>query len=312
MNTPMRWTIPAALALISAGALAQERPTFRSQSDLVVVHAMVEDRRGAAVSDLRPEHFQIYEDNYPQEISFFSDIDAPASIGLLIDNSTSMIRKREQVIAASVEFARLSNPEDEIFVLAFNERVREPWPPRILQESDLGALRRALVTYIAARGMTALYDALHAGLDRLETATHTRQVLVVISDGSDNASQATLDDTLARVRASSATIYTLALETPGDPDGNPRLLRRLSGETGGEAFRPRRIDDIAGALEHIARDIRATYTMGYVPTNQKRDGTLRKVRVVARHPDGRVLTVKTRSGYVAPRARTSEGGAGGR
>jgi VWFA-related protein len=298
----------AALALPLLGAKPQDRPLFSSQSDLVVVHANVEDNRGAAVPGLRQDNFLVYEDNRPQQVSFFSSADSPASIGLLIDNSTSMISKRERVIAAAVQFAELSNPEDEVFVLAFNEDVREAWAPRVLQESDISVLRATLLNRISARGQTALYDAVIAGFERLARGKHARQVLVIISDGSDNASRTTLDEMLAQTRASSAMVYSVALTDPADFDGNPKLLKRISTATGGEAFTPKRIDDVPEALEHIARDIRATYTLGFVPTNQTRDGTVRKLRVSARHSDGRVLKVKTRGGYLAPKGNLTSGG----
>ena len=305
--------IVVAIALASAAASGQERPTFSSHSDLVVVHAMVEDGRGAAVPDLTKDNFLVYEDNRPQQINFFSSTDAPASIGLLIDNSTSMVSKRERVIAAAVQFAELSNPNDEIFVLAFNEAVREAWQPRVIEESDISILRAQLLHHISARGMTALFDAINGGLDRLRQAKHTRQVLVIISDGSDNASQSTIDNTLARIQASNAMIYTVMLHDPIGRDGNPKLLKRIATDTGGESFMPREIRDVPEALEHIARDIRATYTIGYAPANQTRDGSTRKLRVVASHPDGRRLKVRTRGGYTAPKALTSpSGGAGAR
>ena len=303
----MRWTL-LFVAAMSGLVVAQQRPTFRAQSDVVVVHAMVEDGRGAAIPGLAQSNFLVYEDNYPQEISFFSAADAPATIGLLVDNSTSMSNKREQVIAAAVQFSELSNPQDEIFVLAFNEDVREAWAPRIIQESDASILRATLLSRIGARGKTALYDAVNGALDRMRSAVHTRQVIVIVSDGSDNASHAALDETLARIQASNAMIYSVVLHDTVDRDGNPRLLRQMSTLTGGEAFMPRRIDDVPEALEHIARDIRATYTIGYVSKNQARDGKMRKLRVVASHPDGRRLKVQTRSGYLAPKA--SEGGTG--
>jgi VWFA-related protein len=295
------------LALFAIGAPAQERPTFSSSSDLVVVHAMVEDGRGRAVAGLERGNFIVFEDNRPQEISFFSSVDAPASIGLLIDNSTSMIPKRERVIAASVSFTDLSNPEDEIFVLTFNENVREAWPPTIISAGHRDVLRRTLEREISARGKTALHDAVGAALNRLSKARHTRQVLVIISDGSDNASGVSREEMLARTQASSAMIYTVILRDPADPDGNPRLLERLAAISGGESFSPRRADDIPDALEHIARDIRATYTLGYVPWNQERDGKMRKLRVTARDPDGRTLRVQTRGGYMAPKPTTSGG-----
>jgi VWFA-related protein len=273
---------------------------------------MVEDGRGAAVPGLERANFLVYEDNHPQEISFFSAADAPASIGLLIDNSTSMSSKRERVIAAAVQFAELSNPDDEIFVLAFNEDVREAWAPRIIHESDASILRATLLNRISARGKTALYDAVNGALDRMQKATHARQVLVIVSDGSDNASRSSLDVTLQRIQASHAMIYSVVLQDPVDREGNPKLLRRMSALTGGEAFMPRKIDDVPEALEHIARDIRATYTIGYVPKNQARDGRMRKLRVVASDGKGRRLSVQTRGGYLAPGSAAGTGGAHGR
>ena len=293
--------------------VAQNQPTFRAHADMVVVHALVEDGQGAAIAGLTRDNFLVYEDNYPQQLSVFSSADAPASIGLLIDNSTSMAPKRELVITAAVEFAELSNPQDEIFVLAFNEEVREAWEPRVIEESDIAILRATLLNRISARGKTALYDAVGAALDRFAHARHTRQVMVVISDGSDNASHSTREEMLTGIRASQAMIYTVVMQDPLDRDGEPGLLRRLSRDTGGESFSPRRTADVPEALHHIARDIRATYTLGYVPSNQARDGTMRKLRVVARHPDGRRLQVKTRGGYVAPTSTSPRaGGPGGR
>src|SRR5687767_13842796 len=191
----MRWILT--LLMVGTSAItAQERPTFSSQADLVVIHAMVEDGRGAPIEGLQQENFLVYEDNRPQAISHFATTDAPASIGLLIDNSTSMASKRERVVAAAVQFAELSNPDDEVFVLAFNEDVREAWAPRVLEESDISVLRATLLNRISARGKTALYDAVGSGLDRLASGKHGRQVLVIVSDGSDNASRATIDDML--------------------------------------------------------------------------------------------------------------------
>ena len=290
----------------------QDRPTFSAQSDLVVVHATVEDRRGAPVAGLQRENFLVYEDNYPQRLEFFSSADAPATIGLLIDNSTSMASKRERVIAAASTFAALSNPADEVFVLAFNENVRRAWGPRVLAESDPADLRSTLQQQIGARGQTALYDALLAGLDLAANGRHTRQVLVVVSDGRDTASQRTLEDAIERLTSSRVMLYGVALRDSVDRDDNPKLLRRLSETTGGETFTPDKPERVASALEHIARDIRATYTLGYAPANPARDGAMRRLRVVARHPDGRSLKVQTRGGYraAAPLSAPQHGGAG--
>jgi VWFA-related protein len=277
----------------------QERPTFSTESELVVIHATVEDRRGTPVAGLTRDNFLVYEDNYPQELELFSSADAPATIGLLIDNSTSMASKRERVVAAATQFTQLSNPADEIFVLGFNEHVHTAWGPRLLNESDAGDLRATLEQQIHARGQTALYDAIDAGLGLAAAGRHSRQVLVVVSDGRDTASQQTLTEIVERLGSSKVMLYGVALVDSVDRDDNPQLLRRLSTMTGGETFAPDRPEKVASALEHIARDIRATYTLGYAPRNATRDGATRKLRVVAKHPDGRPLKVQTRGGYRA-------------
>jgi VWFA-related protein len=197
-----------------------------------------------------------------------------------------------------VGFTKVSNPEDEVFVLAFNEDVREIWAPRVLALSNMASMRASLLGGIGARGKTALHDAIAEGLDRLDRGKHTRQVLVVLSDGSDNASAHTLDTVLARTRAAEAAIFTVMLRDPIDGEGNPKLLKRLAEDTGGEYFDPNRLGDVPETLEHIARDIRSAYTIGYVPTKSG-ERALHKLKVSVRSPDGRVLKARTRAGYVA-------------
>jgi len=157
----------------------------------------------------------------------------------------------------------------------------------------------AMSAAIVARGMTAIYDGIMSGLSRLERAKHTRQVLIVVSDGGDNASRSKVDDTLARVHDSDATIYTVALIDPLVKDGNPKLLRRLARLTGGEAYQPRRVDDVPEAFQRISKDIRNAYTLAYVPTKSDRESAHRRraVKVYVRSQDGRALSVRTRDGY---------------
>jgi Ca-activated chloride channel family protein len=285
--------------LMSLAATAQEQPLFRSHAELVVVHAMVEDRRGRAVPGLTRDDFLIYEDNRPQTLTHFSAADAPATVGLLIDNSTSMANKRDRVIAAAVEFASLSHQDDEVFVLAFNEHVRIAWPLQRLSAGSLALLRATLSDQIAARGQTALYDAVLHGLERFSHGTHTRQVLVVVSDGGDNASRYGRDQMLSAVDSSNAMIYAVSMQDPLDR-GDRGLLRRLADGTGGELFAVDEVREVGSALAHIARDIRATYTLGYVPSNQARDGSRRVLRVVASQPGGPTLRVRARGGYRSP------------
>jgi Ca-activated chloride channel family protein len=286
---------------------AQDRPTFRANSELVVMHVSVRDRGGRYITGLTRDAFTVIDDAKPQTLEMFSADEVPASVGFLIDNSNSMRPSRERVVASAVAFAAHSHPQDEIFALTFNEAVQEAWRPRIVSEMNPAEFASAMSSSIVARGMTAIYDGIMSGLSRLERAKHTRQVLIVVSDGGDNASKAKLEDTLARVHDSDATIYTVALVDPLLKDGNPKLLRRLAHLTGGEAYQPRRVDNVPEAFERISKDIRNAYTLAYVPTKSARDEAHRRrtVKVYVRSQDGRVLSVRTRDGYFekAPEGR---------
>ncbi len=280
-------------------ATTQDKPTFSTSSELVVLHVTVEDRKGTYIGGLPQDAFAVFENGQPQALQFFSAADTPATIGLLVDNSTSMTNKREMVVAAAVGFTKVSNAEDEVFVLAFNEDVKQIWAPRVVGSSNMASMRASLLGGIAARGKTALHDAIAEGLDRLGHGKHTRQVLVIISDGSDNASSHTLDTVLERTRSAEAAIFTVMLNDPIDREGNPKLLKRLAEETGGEYFDPGRLSDVPQTLEHIARDIRSVYTIGYVPAKAGAERALRKLKVNVRTKDGRTLKARTRGGYVA-------------
>jgi Ca-activated chloride channel family protein len=290
-------TSPFALSLLPSAF--QDRPTFKASSELVVLHVSVRDRGGRYITGLTRDAFTVIDDAKPQKLEMFSADDVPATVGFLIDNSNSMRASRERVVASAVAFAQHAHPQDEIFALTFNESVQEAWRPTVVSGMNTAMFASAMSSAITARGMTAIYDGVMSGLARLERAMHTRQVLIVVSDGDDNASKATLDTTLKHVRDSDATIYTIALDDPLIKDGNPKLLRRLARSTGGEAYQPRRVEDVPEAFDRISRDIRNAYTLAYVPTKGGNDaaGRRRTVKVYVRSQDGRVLTVRTRDGY---------------
>jgi Ca-activated chloride channel family protein len=279
--------------------VGQDRPVFSTESDLVVVHATIKDRDGAYVTGLTRHAFAILEDGRPQNAQLFTSEDAPVTVGLLIDSSGSMQPNRDRVIAAAAAFAESSHPSDELFALAFNDNVRAALPPTAPFTSDVAVLQYALTNTIRAYGRTALFDAIAAGLDYLGRGRHERRVLVIVSDGGDNASQTTFEEVVTKTQASNAVIYTVALVDPVERDTNPGLLRRIAQANGGEAFVPRNADDITEVLQHIARDIRHTYTLGYVSTNSARDGAFRRIRLIVHSPDRRRLVVRTRSGYLA-------------
>ncbi len=285
----------------SDGAHPQERPTFKAESELVVLHVSVRDRGGRYISGLERDAFTVIDDGKPQSLEMFSGDEVPASVGFLIDNSNSMRPNRERVIAAAVEFAKHSHAKDEVFVLTFNEHVRPAFGPVVISEMNMGEFGSAMSRTITARGMTAIYDGILAGLERVADGQHTRQVLIVVSDGDDNSSRATLDEVIKQVHESDATIYTIALTDPLTREGNPGLLRRLARATGGESYHPRRVDEIGTAFERISRDIRSAYTLAYRPTTADTatgdHPRRRTVRVYVRPKDGRQLRVRTRDGY---------------
>jgi Ca-activated chloride channel family protein len=287
------------VSLPSSVMLGQDRPVFSAGSDLVVVHATVKDRGGAYVTGLTRDAFAIFEDGRPQNAQLFTSEDAPVTVGLLIDSSGSMQPNRERVIAAAAAFAEASHPSDELFALAFNDSVSAALPPTAPFTSDVAVLQDALTNTIRAYGRTALFDAIAAGLDYLGRGRHERRVLVIVSDGGDNASRTTFGEVVTKTQTSNAVIYTVALVDPVERDTNPGLLRRIAQANGGEAFAPRNADDITEVLRHIARDIRHTYTLGYVSTNSARDGAFRQIRLIVQSPDRRRLIVRARSGYLA-------------
>jgi VWFA-related protein len=277
----------------------QDLPAFSSHSELVVLHATITDQAGAYVTGLTREAFAILEDGQPQSPQLFASDEAPVTVGLLVDSSGSMQPNRERVIAAVAAFAEARHPRDELFALAFNDRITAALPPTAPFTSDVAVLQAGLGQAIHTSGRTALFDGIVAGLDYLGRGHHERRVLVIVSDGADNASSATFEEVVAKTRASNVVVYTVALVDPVDRSGNPGLLKRIAQANGGDGFAPNNVGDISEVLQRIARDIRHTYTIGYVSTNPARDGAFRQIRLVVRSPDRRRLVVRTRSGYLA-------------
>jgi Ca-activated chloride channel homolog len=287
----------AAQAPVDRQTAPSPAPLFRSSSsDLVVLPVTVTDRRGRLVSGLAQQQFVVFDEGRRQEILAFSNDDHPVSIALVIDDSGSMQNKLGEVIAATLAFARASHPEDELRVVSFNDSVRDALGGRSLSASDAPRLEAALRT-LRPEGQTALYDALESGLDRLADARHVRRVLVLISDGGDNASRSTLDAVLQRARRSNVTIYAIGLYDEGARDRNPGVLKRLADATGGVRFMPESPGLLIKACLEIAREIRESYTIGYEPPD--RDGRFHRLRVEVVSEGTRGLKVRTRPGYVA-------------
>jgi len=300
-----------ALITISSWARAQEptptpsRPgdeyTVKVNVDMVVLRATAQDRKNVLVSGLNQDNFQVYEDGVLQPIKQFSHEDVPVTVGLVVDNSGSMKSKRHEVIAAALAFARSSNPQDQMFVVNFNEKVSLGLPGNISFTDQVAQLQVAL-SRVAADGETALYDAIAVALEHLKQGDRDKKVLIVVSDGGDNASKHKLTEIMALAGRPGVIIYTIGIFDDQDADRNPGVLNRLAKQTGGESFLPESLAEVTPICERIARDIRNQYTIAYVPTNRKRDGAYRVIQVKASAPGYGRLSVRTRTGYFAPSA----------
>ena len=279
---------------------AQAPESFRVSVDvaLVVLNASVTDPDGGFVSGLGAQDFEVYEDGVRQPIRVFNSEDVPVTVGLVVDHSTTMRPKLAEVTAATRTFVRLSNREDEMFVVNFNERVSLglSGPNRFTNSTD--ELEHA-ITAGPLQGMTALYDAIAKALGELQAGSRDRKVLIVVSDGGDNASASSLNHVMKLAAQSSAVIYTVGLFDEQDPDRNPAVLRRLAQANGGEAFFPEQLSEVVAICERIARDIRHQYTIGYVPLKPGRNGAYHAIRVAARAKGHDRLSVRTRTGYIA-------------
>jgi Ca-activated chloride channel family protein len=318
LQVTTQFSFPVALLVLialSSCALEQDPPalpssqgdgyTIKVNVDVVVLRATAQDRKNILVSGLTKDNFQVYEDGVLQPIKYFSHEDVPVTVGLVVDNSGSMKPKRHDVIAAALAFARSSNPQDQMFVVNFNEKVSLGLPGNIAFTDQVAQLQVAL-SRVTADGETALYDAIAVALEHLKKGDRDKKVLIVVSDGGDNASKHKLSEIAALAGQPNAIIYTIGIFDNQDADRNPGVLKRLAKQTGGEAFLPESLADVTPICERIAHDIRNQYTIAYVPTNRKRDGTYRVIQVKASAPGYGRLLVRTRTGYLAPSALPSK------
>ncbi|MEO8594620.1 MAG: VWA domain-containing protein [Candidatus Solibacter sp.] len=280
------------------GTGAQDPPTYQLSVnvDLVVLNATVRDQKGRVASDLGQQDFEIFEDGVQQTLKLFRHEDIPVTVGLVIDHSGSMRPKMVSVTAAARTFIQSSSPDDQMFVVNFNENVTRGLPPAIAFTSRPEELARA-ISDTPATGKTALYDAVWKAREWVAGGSRDKKVLIVISDGGDNASTHTLADVLQAAHQSNIQVYTIGIFDPDDPDKNPSVLRQLALATGGEAFVPNEWSDVVSVCESIAKDIRTQYTLGYLSSAATRAGAYHSIKVRARGAGKAKLSVRTRSGY---------------
>jgi len=263
--------------------------------DLVVLNATVRDQKGRVAADLREQDFEVFEDGVRQSIRLFRHEDIPVTVGLVIDHSGSMRPKLANVAAAARTFIESSSPDDQMFVVNFNENVTLGLPAATPFSNRSDELARA-ISGTPATGKTALYDAVWKARERLGSGSRDKKVLIVISDGGDNASTHTLADVLQAGNKSNIQVYTIGIFDPDDADKNPAVLRQLALATGGEAFVPNELSQVVSVCESIAKDIRSQYTLGYL-SNAATQGGYHSIKVLARGTGKAKLHVRTRSGY---------------
>jgi Ca-activated chloride channel family protein len=299
-SNPGRWVGQwVGLLLCLSCALAQTSD-FRISTNvnLVMLDVSARDTKGTYVSGLTKDNFHVYEDDVEQKITAFSSEDMPVTVGLVMDDSGSMRSKRADVITAGMVFIGASNPKDQIFVVNFNDKVRIGLPESVPFTDNIKLLGTALSRDPAA-GKTSLYDAVAWALGHLDSGSG-RKALLIVSDGGDNTSQHSLKDVTRLIQESRATVYTIGIYDPDDPDQKPQVLRRFTSVSGGESFLPKELDEVTPICRKIAKDIRARYTIGYVPTHTRGNSQLHKIRLTASGPNHEKIVVRTRSSYQAP------------
>jgi Ca-activated chloride channel homolog len=275
-----------------------QRPSFSIKSELVMLNVTVKDKSKRYLDGLPRDAFTVFENGQAQPVRFFMNEDAPVTIGLLIDNSGSMQPNRNLVVAAATAFAETSNPQDDIFALAFDDEVRAALATESPFTNDPAVLREALQRTVTTRGRTALYDAIARGLEYVEQGTHDRKVLVIVSDGSDNASSVAFDEVFRKAQSSNVVVYAVALLDPVEVQPRPKRLKDFAEVSGGELFKPDSVKEVKDVLQRIANEIRHTYVMAYEPADGLRSPGLRRLRVAVRTPGNQKVSVRTRAGYL--------------
>ncbi len=275
---------------------------FKKEVDEVTLHATVVDDRNRLITNLTKSDFNVFEDGKPQKITSFRNEDIPVALGIVVDNSGSMRDKRPQVNAAVLNLVRSSNPQDKVFIVNFNEEY-------FLDQDYTGSIPKLkdAMERIESRGGTALYDAVVASADHLKkSGALEKKVLLVITDGEDNASRESLEQALRRLEEQNGpTIYTIGLLGDEHSKRARRALREMAEDTGGVAFFPSNLNEVEAITQQIAHDIRNQYTIQYKPSTPQSAGGYRTVKVEAQAKGYKKLQVRTRSGYYAGQQRAA-------
>jgi|SRR5579872_6640296 len=301
MFNAANFVLPLALTPFLAGqgvdSQAESEFTLRTSSQLVVLNVGVSDVHGAEIRGLKAEDFKVYEDGHPQAVKQFAAEDRPVTVGIVLDASGSMRTKQAEVVTAALAFVHSSNPDDEVFVVTFNDHASLGLPSKIPFSQNANDLGAALLGR-KPEGKTALYDALVLAADHLGKGKWENKALLLISDGGDNNSTHTLTEAIQAVQKSWATVYAIAFFDPDEPEHNLGVLHRLSKLSGGEFFAPKELTEIHSLCVRIAEDLRASYTVAYTPPYPENHTASRKIKVVVTNPERGKLLVRTRDSYI--------------
>ena len=277
---------------------------FRAEAREVTLHATVVDDRNHLVNNLDKTDFTVFENDKPQKITHFHQEDFPVAIGIVIDNSGSMREKRDAVNKAALNLIRASNPDDQVFVVNFNDEY-------YLDQEFTGDIKKlqAALEHVEARGGTALYDAIVASADYLTHSRLQRKALFVVTDGEDDASQESLEQAVHKLQQENGpVVYAIGILGEEKSRRAKRALELVADRTGGISFFPPSLDQVDEISREIAHDIRNQYTITYAPSTPKTVAGYRTIHVDAHARPYKKLTVRTRTGYYPGQEQQGAGG----
>jgi Ca-activated chloride channel family protein len=288
---------------ISPAALRKSSQVLRVDVELALVNVVVTDPYNRLVTGLDTDNFRVFENNVEQEITTFSSEDVPISIGVIFDCSGSMSNKLGKAREAALEFFKTANPEDEFFLVSFNERA-ELTSSFTNSVEDLQS--RLMLT--SSKGRTALLDAIYLGLSQMRGAHNAKRALLILSDGGDNHSRYQESDIKRLVKEADTQLYAIGIFDPLENRGRtfeelngPSLLSEITEMTGGRVFAASNLNELPDIAAKIGLELRNQYILGYRPSNKTRDGRWRKIKIKLRAPRGLPpLSVYSRTGYYAP------------
>jgi Ca-activated chloride channel homolog len=306
------WRSPVEAAQSTASADVKHdtpgKPIQQGQSvhidvNLALVNVTVTDPYDRVVTGLEPDNFRVFENNIEQEIQYFSSEDVPISIGVIFDLSGSMANKVGKAKEAALQFFKTANPQDEFFLVSFNDRAE-----LISSFTDSADDLQNRLSFTSAKGRTALFDALYLGLSEMRKAQKGKRALLIISDGGDNNSRYSEKDIKRLVREANTQLYSIGIfdplgsrnRTPEELNG-PSLLNEVTELSGGRAFSIENINDLPDIAAKISAELRNQYILGYRPSDNSHDARWRKIKIKIRAPKGLPpLSVSAKTGYYSP------------